>query len=799
MKPRYMKVIRDLTSNYSKNLMLVLAIAVGVFGIGSILGAYKVINREMATNYLSTNPASATIEFEGTISNDLLDSVKSFPGIKKAERRATITARMKVKERWYPMLLFVIDDFNKMEVSKFLPVSGSLAPHAGSMLVERTSLTVMQVNEGEEVTIRTPHGDAHPLKITGLVRDPGLAPAWQEQAGYAYITLETLHQLGETQDFDLLRLQVSENEYSDKEITRKAAQVADWLTAKGISIHEIQVPPPGRHPHQSQMNAVLTIFIVFCFMILGLGSILVATSMATLMVKQVRQIGVMKTIGATSTQIGSLYVLMLLAICIVALLAGIPLSRIAAYGFYTQIAELLNLEITDNSIPWIVPAIQIVSGLTIPLIAAAFPMLRGSRISVRAALDNYGVSAKTNPVSFVSRLPFVNKFSDTFRLALRNAFRQRSRLALTLGLLAAGGAMFMTALNVSEAWDKNLKRIYIQRLYDQEIKLNERINSDVVFDRIKSRDGVKIVEGWDYSSTSIVNKSKYEMTKTYPDKGHGSFSILALPVSSKLLNPTITEGRWLNKEGTNEVVLNQLARSSDMKIGDEITLSIEDKPAKWKIIGFVEDVGSSAAAYVSIGSFQRLNASAGQIKMIRVGYDNRSQDYAANRNREIDQVLEDLHVSVSSATPVWLLHNAVAAHMKVLVNSLLAMAILMAVVGTLGLTSTISMNVLERTREIGVMRAIGATPGKIRSLIVSEGLTIGVMSIFLAFAASIGSSYLMGIFIGHISFKTPLTLTISLTAIGIWIMIVTVGSYLSTILPARRANMVTTREALAYE
>src|SRR5687768_14721722 len=148
MKPRYMKVIRDLTSNYSKNLMLVLAIAVGVFGIGSILGAYKVINREMATNYLSTEPASATIEFEGTISNELLDSIQSFPGIKKAERRATITARMKVDERWYHILLFVIDDFNKMEISKFLPVSGSKDPDPGSMLVERTALTVMRANQG---------------------------------------------------------------------------------------------------------------------------------------------------------------------------------------------------------------------------------------------------------------------------------------------------------------------------------------------------------------------------------------------------------------------------------------------------------------------------------------------------------------------------------------------------------------------------------------------------------------------------------------------------------------------------
>ncbi|HLT72855.1 MAG TPA: FtsX-like permease family protein [Cyclobacteriaceae bacterium] len=798
MKPRYIKVIRDLTANYSKNFMLVLAIAVGVFGVGSILGGRAVINREMATNYMSTKPASATIEFEGTISRTLLDSIKAFPGIRKAERRATITARMKVNDHWYPILLFVIDDFNKMEVSTFLHLSGSQNPNGESMLVERTALTVMHAKEGDDITIKTPHGESHTLRIAGLVHDPGLAPAWQQQAGYAYITLDGLRHLGETQDFNLLRLQVSENEYVSSEITKKAEQVANLLEKKGITIHEIQVPQPGKHPHQSQMNAVLTIFTIFCFMILILGSILVATSIATLMAKQVRQIGVMKTIGGTSMQISGLYLLMLFAVCIIALIVSIPLSRLAAYGFYTQIASLLNLEITDKSIPWTVPAIQILSGIAIPFLTTAVPLVRGSRISVRAALDNYGVSAKSQAVSFLSRLPF-NVPGNTFRLALRNAFRQRSRLALTLGLLAAGGAMFMTALNVSDAWDQSLTRIYKQRLYDQEIRLNERINPDSAMDRIKSMNGVTAVEGWDYSSTSIANERDYEITKTYPDKGHGSFTMLALPIDSKLLNPTITEGQWLNKAGTNDVVLNQLARTDGMKIGDEVSLFLEDKPTTWKIIGFTEDVGSSAAAYVSLRRFEKLNESFDQIKMIRIAYTDRSKNYTAIKNREVDRLLEDLRLSVDSSTPVWLLRNAVAAHMRVLVNALLTMAILMALVGTLGLTSTISMNILERTREIGVMRAIGATPNKIRNLIVSEGLAIGVFSIVLAFLVSIGLSYLMGEFIGNISFRTPLGLTISLTGIFIWISIVTIGSYLATILPARRANIITTREALSYE
>jgi putative ABC transport system permease protein len=704
---------------------------------------------------------------------------------------------MKVSDRWYPVLLFVIDDFDQMEVSKVLHVSGGRSPSAASMLVERTALPVMQAEEGDEILIRTPHGESRSLKITGVVHDPGLAPAWQEQAGYAYITLEGLHRLGEPQDFDLLRLQVSENSFSSYEITRTAEQVADLLKSRGIAIHEIQVPPPGKHPHQSQMNAVLTIFTIFCFMILVLGSILVATSMATLMVRQIRQIGVMKAIGGTSMQIGSLYFLMLVVICLLALVISVPLSRLASFAFSAQIAGLLNLEITDHSIPWTVPVIQILSGVGIPLITAVLPLLRGSRISVRAALDNFGVSSGSHTNSFLSGIS--NQFNDTIRLALRNAFRQRSRLALTLGLLAAGGAMFMTALNVSDSWDENLKRIYVQRLYDQEVKLNERTYPDSLLNKIALLDGVKTVEGWDYSSTSIVQNGEYEITRTYPDKGHGSFTILALPVGTKLLNPTITGGKWLYEEGTNEVVLNQLARTSDMKVGDEISLTLDDKPTKWKIIGFTEDIGSSAAAYVSIRSFAALNGSPNQFKMVRIGYMDRSKEFAMQMNQQIDRVLEEGRVSISSSTPVWLLHNAVAAHMKVLVNSLLAMAILMAVVGTIGLTSTISMNVLERTREIGVMRAIGATPGKIRSLIVSEGLTIGILSIVVAFIISLGLSYFMGRFIGYISFRTTLTLTISPTAIIIWILIVTIGSYLAAVLPAKKANMVTTREALAYE
>ncbi|RYF72978.1 MAG: ABC transporter permease, partial [Cytophagaceae bacterium] len=638
------------------------------------------------------------------------------------------------------------------------------------------------------------------LRITGTVHDPGLAPAWQEQTGYAYITLETLRWLGESQGFDQLKIQVATDENSVPHITRQAKSVSAWLEKKGYSVHEIQVPPPNRHPHQGQMDAVMTIFIVFSYLILLLGSILVATSIATLMVKQVRQIGVMKTIGANSGQVARLYLAMMLVICVAAIVISIPLSQLAASLLYSRISTLLNLELTNTAVPAWVTLVQIGTGLTLPLLAVAVPIVRGSRLSVRNAIDSYGVAASSSVnMAWFARLSQIPLLSTTFRLSLRNVFRQRSRLAMTLGLLAAGGAMFMTAMNVSDAWDSNLRRIYTQRLYDLEIRLNQPIQADSLVNKLQNLPGVARVEVGNTAPVSLINDGPFEITHTYPDKGHGSFSIQALPLPVTLLSPSVVEGLCLNRPGANDIVLNQLARGRGSKPGDRITLSIDGKPTTWTIIGFTEDVGSPATAYVSADAFAAQTATTGRSTMLRIAFMDRNKANVKEKIRDVEALLERERVAVKSSIPVWLLHNAIAGHMKILINSLLAMALLMGIVGTLGLLSSMSMNVMERTRELGVMRAIGATPATIRRLIVWEGFSIGALSLLLAFFLSLLLSVFMGRFIGQLAFRMPLSLVISPLAAGSWIGIVALGSYLATVLPARRAAKLTTREALANE
>src|SRR5690606_16802914 len=140
-------------------------------------------------------------------------------------------------------------------------------------------------------------------------------------------------------------------------------------------------------------------------------------------------------------------------------------------------------------------------------------------------------------------------------------------------------------------------------------------------------------------------------------------------------------------DGEDEVVLNQLARgiAPHIKIGDHVTLSVGGRPVEWEVVGFTEDVGTPATAYVSINALAAIHGNSGKVNTLRIAYADRSNENAKKKNLEVEKLLTEKRIPVTGTVPVWLLHNAIAGHMKVLINSLLAMAVLMGVVGMLGL------------------------------------------------------------------------------------------------------------------
>lgn len=799
--PRWQKMWRDLWIARGRTAMMVTAIAVSIFGIGTVLSAYAILSREISRNYLGTNPASATLELD-QVDDALAKAVLRQPGITSAEARATVLARAQVgPDQWRPLILFVAKDFNALQIATFRPDGGAWPPPPGTMLIERKALPMLNAQLGDELVVKTPNGPQRVVPIAGLAHDPGLAPAWQERMGYGYITPATLAWLGENGALDELKIVVSEQPLDAAAIERTSRDISAWLQQQGRVVKNIQIPPPGKHPHQSQMTTLLVLLIIFSLMALMLSAILSATMISGLLARQIRQIGVMKAVGARTRQIAGLYVVLILLISAAAVALGLPPSITAGRAFAAAVADLLNFTLGSQAIPWWVFLVQIMAGLLVPLLVSIGPIARGSRITVREAISDFGVSQEAlGGRGLDAVLEALRGLDRTLLLALRNTFRRCGRLLLTLGLLAAGGGMFMTGLNVKAAWENNLNDAFMTRRYDIEIRLNHLEPVDTLTARIGSIPGVQSVESWGYAPTSLAQPGVIDVVRTYPDGGHGNFTLRGAPAATKLVRFPVLEGRWLQPGDTDAVVLNQMVRAQlpDAVVGDTITLSTDGRPATWRVVGMVQEIGSPAAAYVTDQAFGRAIGQPGYTCALRIVTD--AHDPAARGEviRAIERSLAEANTSVALVVPVSELRTAIGDHIFILIGSLIFMAVLMAIVGVLGLTSTMSTNVVERTREFGVMQAIGGTPGTVLRIVVIEGVFIGVLSWIFAIALALPLSALVGTVLGNLAFRAPLPLVISPLAVLIWLAIIIVGSSAASAYPAWRASRLTIRETLAY-
>jgi putative ABC transport system permease protein len=785
-RPRWTKLLRDLSIERGRVLLMLASIAVSLSALGALLGAYAVLTREIAVNYLGTRPASATLELPGGVDRSLVDEVRKRPEIAEAEARDAVLARVLVGKDWRPLLVFVIDDFADLRLNRFRREEGAWPPPEGTMLLERTAVAMVQARPGQSALVRLPGGKSEVVTVSGTVHDPGLAPAWQERMGYAYVTRSTIGRWGGSPALHELRIEVREGADDRVKIEAVAQTLVRSLADRGHPVQEIRVPAPQRHPHQLQMVTVLVMLTSFAAMSLVLSAVLVATNLAAMLARQVREIGVMKALGARSSQIAGLYVVFVSGIGLLAVLVSLPIGIAGARAFSGAIAGMLNFELSSVEVPkWVLLA-QLAAGLFVPLLLAALPIRRASRTTIRDTLDQHGAGSSA-----------WRAWGASLPVPLRHALRRPARLALTLTLLAAGGAMFMTALNLRASWEKNLDKFYETRHYDLELRFQKPEGPELV-ELLRRTPGVRSVEAWGYSPTSLSRAGALDVSYAYPDGGHGTFVMMGPPPTTELVRFPVMQGRWLRDTDTNAVVLNHgvLARAPGLELGDEITLSLDGRPTRWKIVGFVEEIGSMPAAYVSARSFAAAAGTGTGARVLRLSTTARSDEERAATLRAVEARLVSTKTSVEQALPLSEHRTAIGDHMVILVRALVALATVMAVVGMLGLTSAMGVSVVERTRELAVMKTIGATPRRILRDLVAEGLVVGALSWLLACAASLPLTLYLDRLIGGLGFLASLPFVVVPGAALGWLALVSAGSLLATGLPARRAASLTIREGL---
>jgi putative ABC transport system permease protein len=266
--------------------------------------------------------------------------------------------------------------------------------------------------------------------------------------------------------------------------------------------------------------------------------------------------------------------------------------------------------------------------------------------------------------------------------------------------------------------------------------------------------------------------------------------------------PKLLEGRWLNPGETGAVVLNQVTRNTtvpDIGAGDTVQLLVGGRPTTWRVVGLAEEregggggVDTTAEGFAAaMGQPQRVN----QLRVATDRHDEQTRDAVADA---VDKLLTDVGLEVKSAASISRSEAISAGHLGPVILILLGIALPLGVVGGIGLASTMSANILDRTREFGVMHAIGARPKAVRRIVVAEGVFLALASCLVAVIPALALTAVLGAGLGNLFMSAPLPFRVSMLAVGIWTALVVLGAVLATDAAATRASRITVREALAY-
>ena len=306
---------------------------------------------------------------------------------------------------------------------------------------------------------------------------------------------------------------------------------------------------------------------------------------------------------------------------------------------------------------------------------------------------------------------------------------------------------------------------------------------------------MQYVEGWSGASAEILDAE---------DNVLENVQLVAPPPTTKLLKPDMLDGRWLLPDEGQALVLSDSIWSAlpDLKAGDMVRVSIQGQRAEeWPVVGIFRftDMFGDTLGYASYDVIANMLSSPSQAASYRVVADESTLERQEQVSTDLDAHLRALGFRVSDIEAGLVTQKQTSQAMNILITFLVLMALLTAFVGSIGLTGTMGMNVLERTREIGVMRAIGAVDLEIIKSVVVEGVLIGLISWAAAVLLSFPISYLLLKIISEAMINATIPLAFTIWGFVIWLAVVVALSVVASMWPARSAARLTIREVLAYE
>lgn len=793
MSTRWYKVLADLWGNRGRTLIVALALAVGVYTVASVLNTRELMVREFERDRAAAAIADAvlyTVPFDETFA----ERVARIPGVTAAEGRHVLRARIYAADgSWQRVNVTAIPDYHLMDVDAVAGMAGVWPPPEGTVLMEHLSLPFLGAELGDTLTIETTSGVSEPVAVSGVVHDPQVLAPDIMGSVYVYVTPETMVRLGETDRFTELRLRAAPGA-TEAEVEAMVARVEEQVEDSGRPVLATAIPEPIIRPIIDTLMLLITAFGV---VVLVLSTFLVVNAISALIVQQIPQIGVMKLVGASRGQVMSLYLVMTMVYGLIAILVGVPLAVVSARFFMDEIIkDLLNVVPDSYAVPLPLLAVEVAIGLVLPLFAGLVPVLRGTRLTTFEALNDVGLQGGSTRRGLVEpllgHLQQVGLIRRPLVLAVRNTLRHKGRLLQTLLVLIFGSALFIAVLTVRTSVDETVTGFLRYHEYDVSVGLARPYRTAELAHEARRVPGVVATEGWSLAGGTRIRPDGSES---------GQLRIVAVPPDTAFMSPQPTAGRWLQPGDSATVVVNSdvVKDEPDIAVGDEIVLDFAGRETSWQVAGIVPTSAQGPSVYMPDAHYAYVTRTPGQATALMVATSGHDAPTQAAVESALFDHFDAAGYDVASTDTSRRIEDQNERFFIIIVMFLIFMAVLLAAVGGLGLATTMSINILERIREIGVLRAVGASNNAVRRIVLAEGIVIGIVSWLVGTVLSVPFGRAMSAQVGLALIDIPLTFRYSVGAAVVWFFAIILIAVVASLGPARNAVRLTVREVLAYE
>jgi putative ABC transport system permease protein len=795
------KVWFDLWHNKTRTFLAVLSIAAGVFAIGAIFGMSDMLNTAMDQSHRAVLPPHIDISLTTPVDRDILIHLKDVPGVEDVEPYNAVRVLYKLypQDEWRRGIVHMRGDFDTQKYQLVQLKGGHWPDNKNEIGVERMTAQFYRIGIGDTIIFKIGDKERR-LPITGLIRHPFVPPPVFEDLASFFMNGEGLERLDFPEGkFSACYVRVTP--YSSDQSREVATAIKDKLAKQNISISSFRYQDPDEHWARSLMDGFVLVQQVLAVLSVLMSTMLVYNTLSNLITQQTDQIGILKAIGGRNQTIIGVYLIGALVYGVLSLAIALPMGGIVAFGVAHTFLSWFNIDLNQFQVSSQAVIFQILAALAVPLLAGLPPALHGANITVRQAIASYGLGGDFRS-GRLDRLVegFGQRWMPSYyATALGNMFRQGGRLLLTQVVLVTAGSAFLMVMSLNSSIDLTLENVYARQRFNTMIKFSANQRASRVMAMANSVPGVKQAELHLLQSASLFVEG--QLVK----EAGLSTEIRGIPSASDFFRPLIVAGRWImpGENGRVVVLPREKAEDNHIQVGDTVTLNLgESGKDEWLVIGLYDPVFagflSQDIIFAPLEALYQTTKKYNQGSLLYLRTTSHGDEFTAAVTAQLKDMYEGRGMKVYDSATQAEQRKTDDSRLGIAISMMLSLSIIVAIVGGIALMGALSIGVIERTKEIGVLRAVGARSRAILGIFVLEGVFQGLLGWLIA----IPVSYLVGPAAAHVvgqtMFDTKLDYQYNWPAVAMWLGIVLLISTIASIIPARGATRISVRDSLAY-